>query len=80
MVTIDYPGKVRLPGQPGASCSGQSIRCKAEKSQRREDKENFIIQSTGPSKSSKLGFRVILLFFHLFHQVTRETALCGTNE
>lgn len=51
------------------------IRCKAEKRGGEEGKQNFMIQSSGASKSCKLGLRVILLFFPLFHQVTRERAL-----
>lgn len=69
--------KLRLPDLTLAPCNRQlfSQSEARQKSVGGEGKKNFMFQSSEVSKSCKLGFRMILLFFHLFHQVTRETAL-----
>lgn len=83
VVITDCPGQVRLPSLPVAPCSRQLFSQSAARQKKvgGEGKENFMIQSSGASKSCKLAFRVILLFFHLFHQEQgKQHFECSTNE
>lgn len=78
LIIISSSAYVRPPIHASAPCSGQFFSqsdARQKEVERGRGKENFIIQSSGACKSCKLGFRVISLFFHLFHQITRETAL-----